>query len=75
LVNLVLAWFESEKHVQIRFHFGGKGKSKTRFDETQRPLTEDIRGAKVLIKKGARWLSADELARFGVEQVMKKCSL
>jgi len=53
----------------------GKTVWKKRFDETQRPLTEDIRGAKVLIKKGARWLSADELARYGVEEVMKKFPL
>lgn len=49
----------------------GKTLWKKKFDETQRPLTEDIRGAKVLLKKGARWLSADELARYGVEEVFK----
>jgi len=48
---------------------------KAKFDETQRPLTEDIRGAKVLIKKGAKWLSADELASYGVEEVFKKFPL
>ena len=53
----------------------GKTVWKKRFDETQRPLTEDIRGAKVLIKKGVRWLSADELARYGVEEVLKKIPL
>jgi len=53
----------------------GKTLWKARFDETQRPLTEDIRGAKVLIKKGARWLSADELAGYGVEDVFKKFPL
>ena len=53
----------------------GKTLWKARFDETQRPLTEDIRGAKVLIKKGAKWLSADELARYGVEEAMKKFPL
>ena len=53
----------------------GKMLWKARFDETQRPLTEDIRGAKVLIKKGARWLSADELARYGVEEAIKKFPL
>jgi len=54
---------------------GAKTVWKKRFDETQRPLTEDIRGAKKLIKKGARWLSADELARYGVEEVFKKFPL
>jgi TolB-like protein len=53
----------------------GKTVWKKRFDETQRPLTEDIRGAKVLLKKGARWLSADELARYGVEEAFKKISI
>jgi len=48
---------------------------KAKFDETQRPLTEDIRGAKVLIKKGAKWLSADELASYGVEEAFKKFPL
>jgi hypothetical protein len=53
----------------------GKAVWKAKFDETQRPLTEDIRGAKGLIKKGARWLSADELARYGVEEVFKRFPL
>jgi len=53
----------------------GKTVWKAKFDETQRPLTEDIRGAKVLIKKGAKWLSADELASYGVEEVFKKFPL
>jgi len=48
---------------------------KKRFDETQRPLTEDIRGVKGLIKEGARWLSADELARYGVEEIFKRFPL
>jgi hypothetical protein len=53
----------------------GKAVWKTKFDETQRPMTESIRGAKVLLKKGAKWLSADELARYGVEEVFKKFPL
>jgi hypothetical protein len=48
---------------------------KAKFDETQRPLTKDIRGSKLLIKTGARWLSADELARYGVEEAIKKFPL
>jgi hypothetical protein len=54
---------------------GAKMVWKKRFDETQWPLTEDIRGAKKLIKKGARWLSADELARYGVEEIFKRFPL
>jgi hypothetical protein len=53
----------------------GKAVWKTRFDETQRPMTENIQGAKVLLKKGAKWLPADELARYGVEEVFKKAPL
>jgi len=53
----------------------GRAVLKAKFDETQRPLTKDIRGAKGLIKKGARWLSADELARYGVEEVFKRFPL
>ena len=53
----------------------GRALWKVKFDETQRPLTEDIRGAKGLIKKGVRWLSADELARYGVEEVFKRFPL
>jgi hypothetical protein len=54
---------------------GGKTLWKARFDETQRPLTEDIRAGRVLLKKGVKWLSADELARYGVEEVFKKSPL
>jgi uncharacterized Zn finger protein (UPF0148 family) len=53
----------------------GKTAWKAKFDETQRPLTKDIRGSKLLIKTGARWLSADELARYGVEEVFKRFPL
>jgi hypothetical protein len=54
---------------------GAKTMWKAKFDETQRPLTEDIRGSKVLLRKGAKWLSADELARYGVEEVFKRFPL
>ena len=53
----------------------GKMLWKARFDKTQRPLTEDIRGAKEFLKKGAKWLSADELARYGVKEIFKKSPL
>jgi len=41
------------------------------FDESQRPLTENLFKARQSLKMGVKWLSAQELARFGVEQVMK----
>ena len=53
----------------------GKTVWKAKFDETQRPMTEDIRGAKEILKKGAKWLSADELARYGINEILKKFPL
>lgn len=41
------------------------------FDETQRPLTDNLLQARQSLKMGVKWLSARELARLGVEQVMK----
>lgn len=50
----------------------GKRLWRGKFDETQKTLTDDvIRGFKQL-KMGARWLSPDELARYGVKEVFKK---
>ena len=43
-----------------------------KFDQTQKMLSEDVvRGLKQL-KMGARWLTADELARYGVKEVFKR---
>jgi hypothetical protein len=53
----------------------GKTVWKAKFDETQLPMTEDIRGAKELLKKGVKWLSADELARYGINEILKKFPL
>ena len=41
------------------------------FDKTQQPLSEDLRGTGDFFKMGGKWLSAEELARFGVEKVFK----
>jgi len=50
----------------------GKRLWKEKFDGTQKMLSEDvIRGLKQM-KMGARWLTADELARYGVREVLKK---
>ncbi|MDY6912673.1 MAG: nucleoid-structuring protein H-NS, partial [Chloroflexota bacterium] len=49
----------------------GKRLWRGKFDETQKTLSKDvIRGFKQL-KMGARWLTADELARYGVKKVLK----
>ena len=45
------------------------------FDETQRSLSEDVLKAPTFFKRGAKWLSAGEMARFGVEQLLKKSPL
>jgi hypothetical protein len=42
-----------------------------RFDKTQQALTDDLRDVGGFFQKGARWLSAEELARLGIEQVMQ----
>jgi len=42
-----------------------------KFDKTQHALSDDLGDARVFFQEGARWLSAEELARFGIEQVMQ----
>lgn len=39
------------------------------FDETQKPLMDNLLEARKQIKMGLKWLSADELAKQGVQQV------
>jgi hypothetical protein len=41
------------------------------FDKTQRALSEDIAEFRNFFKMGVKWLSAEELARFGVKKVFK----
>jgi hypothetical protein len=45
------------------------------FNETQRSLFENVLDTWAFLKKGAKWLSADELARYGVREVFKKSPL
>ena len=43
-----------------------------RFDKTQQALTDNLQDAgSFFTKGGGRWLSAEELARFGIEKVMQ----
>ena len=42
-----------------------------RFDKTQQALSDDLRDADMFFQEGARWLSAAELARYGITQVMQ----
>jgi hypothetical protein len=41
------------------------------FAETQRSLSENVLEARAFFERGAKWLTADELARYGVEEIMK----
>ena len=40
----------------------------TTFDETQQPLTQDIMKARLYRKSGIRWLTAQDLAEYGIIQ-------
>lgn len=42
------------------------------FDETQKSLSENVLKLYAFLKMGSKWLTADELAEQGVEQVLKK---
>ena len=53
----------------------GKILWKGNFNETQRSLSENVLDTWAFFKKGAKWLSADELARYGVREVFKKFPL
>ncbi len=44
------------------------------FDETQQALTEDVVDGVKRLGMGLRWLSAEELARYGVKSVLRKLS-
>jgi len=53
----------------------GKRVWTARFDETQRPLSEYLLDAPTFFKRGAKWVTASELARYGVHQIFKKFPL
>jgi len=42
------------------------------FAQTQRSLTENILDAKAFFDQGAKWLTADELASYGVKEILKE---
>jgi hypothetical protein len=41
------------------------------FVQTQRSLSENILNAKAFFDQGAKWLTADELASYGVKELLK----
>ncbi len=42
------------------------------YDETQQSLTENLLNALDFFKQGARWLTADEFARYGMQKILKR---
>lgn len=42
-----------------------------RYEKTQQALTDNLLDAAGFFKQGASWLSAEELARFGIEEVLQ----
>lgn len=55
---------------EVRLHAapGGRRLWSSRFDETQRPLSADVRNVRRYPGGGTRWLSALELARWGASE-------
>jgi hypothetical protein len=43
-----------------------------KFAQTQGYLSDNVLDVWAFVKKGAKWLSADELARYGVEEAFKR---
>ena len=50
---------------------GGKRLWRNTFDGNQKTLSEDVLGGLKQIKMGLRWLSVNELARYGVKSVFR----
>jgi hypothetical protein len=51
---------------------GGKMLWEGCFEETRRSLSENILDPRAFFKKWAKWLNADDLARFGIKKIFKK---
>jgi hypothetical protein len=45
------------------------------FDETQRSLSENVLDLKAFFSRGAKWLTANELARYGVKEIINQFPL
>ncbi len=48
---------------------------KDSFDKTQTSLTENLLDAPMYLKTGMKWLTAEELSRYGIEKIVKKLSI
>ena len=53
----------------------GKMLWKDRFAESQSSFTDDILRRRKGVKKGMKWLTADEMARRGVKEIFGRCPL
>lgn len=53
----------------------GKLLWKSAFSETQKSLSENVLEAHSFLKKGAKWLTVNELAQFGVNELFEKFPL
>ena len=53
----------------------GKLLWKSAFSETQKSLSENVLEARSFFKRGAKWLTANELAQFGVKELFEKFPL
>ena len=53
----------------------GKVLWQDRFAETQSSFTDDILGRRKGVKKGMKWLTADEMARQGIKRIFDRCPL
>lgn len=42
------------------------------FDETQQPLSENVLRLGAFLKRGAKWITVDELAQEGIEKVVEE---
>jgi hypothetical protein len=45
------------------------------FEETQRSLSENIWDVNTFFQRGAKWLTANELARYGIQEIVKQMPL
>lgn len=70
-------WYSVERPASVAFDLhlistrNGEILWKGRFDETQLSLTENLLNISAYLKRGFRWVTADELAREGIENVIK----
>ena len=64
----------AEKPASVGFHVHLRERGKVAnvfvFDETQRPLSENVLALPVFVKRGAKWITAAELAREGVHKAI-----